>query len=66
MGYKKIQYRKSGEDVNCSFCGKNLSEVDYLFAGPAVYICDKCIDNILYILDKERKSEMNETFLSEQ
>jgi hypothetical protein len=28
----------------CSFCGKNQDEVRKLIAGPAVYICDECID----------------------
>jgi len=27
----------------CSFCGKSLEEVQKLVAGPAVYICDECI-----------------------
>src|ERR1700758_2208066 len=28
----------------CSFCGKNQHEVQKLVAGPAVYICDGCVD----------------------
>lgn len=28
----------------CSFCGKSQNEVKKLIAGPAVYICDECID----------------------
>ncbi len=28
----------------CSFCGKSQNEVAKLIAGPAVYICDECID----------------------
>lgn len=27
----------------CSFCGKSQEEVSYIVAGPAVYICDKCV-----------------------
>ena len=30
--------------LRCSFCGKSEREVDKLIAGPAVYICDGCID----------------------
>nr|VFJ72552.1 MAG: ATP-dependent Clp protease ATP-binding subunit ClpX [Candidatus Kentron sp. FW] len=28
----------------CSFCGKNQHEVRKLIAGPAVFICDECVD----------------------
>ena len=37
--------KKKDENDNlfCSFCGKNQSEVRKLIAGPAVYICDECI-----------------------
>jgi len=37
--------KKDGEQDNlfCSFCGKNQREVQKLIAGPAVYICDECI-----------------------
>jgi hypothetical protein len=30
--------------LHCSFCGKNQHEVQKLVAGPAVYICDGCVD----------------------
>ncbi|MBN9543760.1 MAG: ATP-dependent Clp protease ATP-binding subunit ClpX [Alphaproteobacteria bacterium] len=40
---------KSGETDNkgtlyCSFCGKSQHEVKKLIAGPAVFICDECVD----------------------
>jgi len=28
----------------CSFCGKSQEDVAKLIAGPAVYICDECIE----------------------
>ena len=28
----------------CSFCGKEKAEVGYLVAGPAVFICNECIE----------------------
>ncbi|EKD41496.1 MAG: hypothetical protein ACD_73C00692G0001 [uncultured bacterium] len=31
-------------NLSCSFCGKSQREVKKLIAGPAVYICDECID----------------------
>ena len=37
----------------CSFCGKSHSEVKKLIAGPAVYICNECIDVCSSILEKE-------------
>ncbi|KAF1017898.1 MAG: ATP-dependent Clp protease ATP-binding subunit ClpX [Burkholderia sp.] len=30
--------------LHCSFCGKGQHEVGQLIAGPAVFICDACID----------------------
>lgn len=44
-------------DVNdklfCSFCGKNQKEVKKLIAGPAVYICDECIQLCSEIIEEE-------------
>lgn len=37
----------------CSFCGKTQGEVRKLIAGPAVNICDSCIDLCNQILEKE-------------
>lgn len=34
----------SGKLLYCSFCGKSQHEVRKLIAGPAVYICDECVD----------------------
>jgi ATP-dependent Clp protease ATP-binding subunit ClpX len=28
----------------CSFCRKDQDQVRKLIAGPAVYICDECVD----------------------
>ncbi|MCK5508752.1 MAG: ATP-dependent Clp protease ATP-binding subunit ClpX, partial [Desulfobacterales bacterium] len=35
--------RNTNDNLFCSFCGKNQKEVTKLIAGPAVYICDECI-----------------------
>lgn len=32
------------DKLRCSFCGKSQREVRKLIAGPAVYICDECIE----------------------
>ena len=37
----------------CSFCGKSHSEVKKLIAGPAVYICNECIEVCSSIMEKE-------------
>jgi ClpX C4-type zinc finger/Glyoxalase superfamily protein len=37
----------------CSFCGKNQHEVAKLVAGPAVFICDECIDLCTDIVDEQ-------------
>src|SRR5882724_4414713 len=37
----------------CSFCGKNQHEVHKLIAGPAVYICDECVDLCVDIVDEQ-------------
>jgi ATP-dependent Clp protease ATP-binding subunit ClpX len=47
--------KKKDENDNlfCSFCGKNQSEVRKLIAGPAVYICDECIQLCSEIIEEE-------------
>jgi hypothetical protein len=37
----------------CSFCGKTQYEVNKLVAGPAVFICDECIDICTDITDEK-------------
>jgi ATP-dependent Clp protease ATP-binding subunit ClpX len=44
---------RSSNITMCSFCGKSHSEVKKLIAGPAVYICDECIEVCSSILEKE-------------
>jgi ATP-dependent Clp protease ATP-binding subunit ClpX len=41
----------------CSFCGKNQDEVRKLIAGPAVYICDECIELCNDIMTEENERE---------
>ncbi len=43
----------SNENLFCSFCGKNQQEVKKLIAGPAVYICDECIQLCSEIIEEE-------------
>ncbi|AXU06858.1 MULTISPECIES: ATP-dependent Clp protease ATP-binding subunit ClpX [spotted fever group] len=39
----------------CSFCSKKQHEVKKLIAGPAVFICDECIDLCTDIMKEENK-----------
>jgi hypothetical protein len=39
--------------LHCSFCGKNQHDVNKLVAGPAVFICDECIDLCTDIVDEK-------------
>ncbi len=52
-------------DVNdklfCSFCGKNQKEVKKLIAGPAVYICDECIQLCSEIIEEEGTKSTEES-----
>ena len=53
MGHKD---EKSGY-LTCSFCGKGQDDVKKLIAGPAVYICDECIELCKDIIVEEAKLE---------
>ena len=35
---------KTEEHINCSFCGKDRTEVDMLIVGTGVAICNECVD----------------------
>ena len=41
------------DNLFCSFCGKSQKEVKKLIAGPAVYICDECIQLCSDIIQEE-------------
>jgi ATP-dependent Clp protease ATP-binding subunit ClpX len=55
--------KKKDENDNlfCSFCGKNQSEVRKLIAGPAVYICDECIQLCSEIIEEESEKDTTDT-----
>jgi ATP-dependent Clp protease ATP-binding subunit ClpX len=55
--------KKKDENDNlfCSFCGKNQSEVRKLIAGPAVYICDECIQLCSEIIEEESEKDGNDS-----
>ncbi len=48
---------EGNDNLFCSFCGKNQKEVTKLIAGPAVYICDECIQLCSEIIEEETKKD---------
>ena len=47
-----------GNDVRCSFCGKNQGQVRKLIAGPdGIFICDECVEICADILDEEMEED---------
>ena len=48
------------DNLFCSFCGKNQKEVKKLIAGPAVYICDECIQLCSEIIEEENEKKSGE------
>jgi len=49
--------KDKNDHLSCSFCGKNQNDVKKLIAGPAVYICNECIQLSADILDEELQAE---------
>jgi hypothetical protein len=43
------------ETLRCSFCNKNQADVNKLIAGPAVFICDECIEVCNEIILDDRR-----------
>jgi ATP-dependent Clp protease ATP-binding subunit ClpX len=52
-----VQRRSREKDLTCSFCGKSQREVRKLIAGPAVYICDECVELCNDIITEEYERE---------
>ena len=49
--------RGTHDNLTCSFCGKTQEEVKKLIAGPAVYICDECIELCNDIIAEEGRMD---------
>ena len=49
--------RETNGVLKCSFCGKSQNDVRKLIAGPAVYICDECIELCNDIIAEEWEEE---------
>ena len=53
MSEDKPEYEDDSKILFCSFCNKSQREVGKLIAGPAVYICDECVDLCNEIIREE-------------
>jgi len=51
---------RGGRFLHCSFCGKNQYEVRKLIAGPAVFVCDECVELCNEILREELYDNLQE------
>src|SRR5437879_2058598 len=55
---RRLARRFMGKDgiLRCSFCGKDKDHVQFLIAGPTVFICGKCVELCVDIIDKCKAS----------
>jgi ATP-dependent Clp protease ATP-binding subunit ClpX len=44
--------------LHCSFCGKSQHEVRKLIAGPAVFVCDECVELCIDIIHEDARSSL--------
>ncbi|MGX4644969.1 ATP-dependent Clp protease ATP-binding subunit ClpX [Holzapfeliella sp. JNUCC 80] len=44
---------EGSDQIKCSFCGKDQSQVKKMVAGNGVYICDECIELSKQVIDEE-------------
>jgi ATP-dependent Clp protease ATP-binding subunit ClpX len=51
-----MSVESSDNTLNCSFCGKSQHEARKLIAGPAVFICDECVELCLDIIKEEKSN----------
>jgi ATP-dependent Clp protease ATP-binding subunit ClpX len=54
----KVGDGDSKNRLYCSFCGKSQYEVRKLIAGPAVFICDECVELCMDVIREENKSSL--------
>ncbi len=56
-GYKGSAGSGDGHTLHCSFCGKSQHDVRRLIAGPAVFVCDECVQLCNDIIREEMQQE---------
>ena len=52
----KTSSSSDNRSLSCSFCGKSQHEVKKLIAGPAVFICNECVDLCADIVEEEERT----------
>lgn len=52
--------------TRCSFCGRKQSWTRKLIAGPAVFICDECIDFCARVVNREERAELLKARIAEE
>ena len=55
-GWKRW-FQKVNKKLACSFCKSNSEQVEFLVAGPNVYICDKCASICQKVVDSPKGSK---------
>jgi ATP-dependent Clp protease ATP-binding subunit ClpX len=60
MSDDKSQKESGGKLLYCSFCGKSQHEVQKLIAGPAVYVCNECVELCNDIIGEDAASKASE------
>ena len=56
MSDDKMKNHERTEEAFCSFCGKSNKEVNQLFAGDGVNICNECVEICQQLIDGQEKS----------
>ncbi|WP_045225801.1 ATP-dependent Clp protease ATP-binding subunit ClpX [Methyloterricola oryzae] len=59
MSDEKNGKEGSGKLLYCSFCGKSQHEVRKLIAGPAVFVCDECVELCNDIIREELQENVS-------
>lgn len=53
---------KGVKEENCSFCGRNKAETEFLISGVAAFICEQCIDQAHKLVHEDIKQEAKSSF----
>lgn len=65
---QQVEEYREAEDwfLRCSFCGKPSGEVEYLVAGPDVYICSECVKVAQMFIDEKRKQKRKKDYVTKR
>ena len=64
MLFRRDRTKDGTQKLRCSFCNKTAADVRKLIAGPAVFICDECVQacNEILVAEAETPREGVEPF----